>query len=340
MQLVDLARFQITGPLGSGADYEVRAAADLETGAPVVLKRPVPQMISRNMHGSADARTDRMLDVFGKLPDDLPSVTKIVGYSERANHDDFYGDSLGREYRVIVEERARGIPLMVGDMRARILRVPTGAGQNLFALHPLVTADPADPFPVHRQLMDAQESFLEAGYVLLDMRPQNLFYQPGSGRLAIIDCADLAPLEGESGPRGGPARGLFDACLEIMKFYATPAEPPARADGYREPYGQRPVVNFQQELDELALSYNETAPPVREAACRIFDRLKERAYSGVSQFRQDLDDYLDAVAQRNRSLPNLDQCRQAWGEALEALRGDHWKRYLFDAESELAGLSP
>ena len=50
MQKVDLDRYEVTGILGTGADYEVRAATDRETQQPVVLKRPVPQMISRKMH--------------------------------------------------------------------------------------------------------------------------------------------------------------------------------------------------------------------------------------------------------------------------------------------------
>ena len=339
MQLVDLNRFQITGLLGSGADYEVRSAIDQETGVPVVLKRPVPQMISRGMHGSTEARTDRMLEALERLPANTPGIASLIGYSERANHDEFYGDSQGNEYRVIVEERARGIPLMVGDMRARIQRVPTGIGQNLFTLHPLVPADQGDPFPVHRQLLEVQESFLEAGYVLLDMRPQNLFYQPGAGQLTIIDCADLVPVEGEANIRGGPPRTAFDSYLEILKFYTTPQGPPDQADGYRDPYGQRPVVNYVQELEEMSLSYNNTDSAVQGAADRMIDRLKERSYSGLDGFRDDLNAYLDAVAARNQELPNFDQARRAWSEALELLRGDHWTRYLFDADTELAGLS-
>ena len=42
VERVDLRRYEITGRLGSGADYDVRAAIDRETGAEVALKRPVP----------------------------------------------------------------------------------------------------------------------------------------------------------------------------------------------------------------------------------------------------------------------------------------------------------
>ena len=56
MEIVRLDNYQLTGLLGSGADYEVRSAVERETGAEVVVKRPVPQMIS------ADARLRRRAD--------------------------------------------------------------------------------------------------------------------------------------------------------------------------------------------------------------------------------------------------------------------------------------
>ena len=61
MEQVDLRRYEASGVLGSGADYEVRSAVDQETGQQVVLKRPMPQMISRRMHGGTETRTDLTL---------------------------------------------------------------------------------------------------------------------------------------------------------------------------------------------------------------------------------------------------------------------------------------
>ena len=335
MEQVNLSRFQTTGLLGSGADYEVRAAVDQETGKPVVLKRPMPQMVSRQMHASTEARTDRMLDVFQRLDHSIPNVVPMVGYTDRANHDEFYGDSLGQEYRVVIEERARGIPLFVEDMRARITGVPIGVGQNLFALFPLIQPDDQQPHAIHQQLLDTQEAFFEAGYVLLDLRPQNLFYQPASGRVTIVDCTDLVPTDGAPNPRGGPPRDIHDAYLEMLKFYTTSQEPPAQTTGYGPPHGLRPVVNFQQELDEVAEGYSEAAETVRVTARQLIANVKSRGYTDLAVFRQDLSAYLDAVSARNEQLPYIDQARQAWGDALESLRGDHWQRYLFDAETEL-----
>ena len=336
MQKVELDRFQTSGILGTGADYEVRAAVDRETGKQVVLKRPVPQMISRGMHVSTEARTDRTLQVLEQLGQTNENLVPMVGYTERGIHDQFYGDSLGQEYRVIVEERAKGIPLMVGDMRARITGVPTGVGQNLFALHPLLRPTDRPPFAVHEQLLTLEESFIQIGYVLLDIRPQNLFYQPSTGHISVVDCGDLVSMDGEPDRRGRPPRDVHDFCLEMLKFYATPKAPPEDAADYRDPYGQRPVVNFLEELDEMAAAFGETDEPVRTAALDMIARVRDRSYTDLAGFRQDLNSYLTAVDQRDEDLQGMDQMRLAWGEALSWLKEDHWNKYLFDAEIELA----
>lgn len=336
MQKVELDRFQTSGILGAGADYEVRAAVDQETGKQVVLKRPVPQMISRGMHTSTEARTDRTLQVLEQMGQTTDHVVPIVGYTERGVHDQFYGDSLGQEYRVIVEERARGIPLMVGDMRARITGVPIGVGQNLFALHPLVRPPDRAPFAIHQQLLDLEESFIQGGYILLDLRPQNLFYQPSTGHITVVDCGDLVSVGDGPDRRGRPPRDVHDFCLEVLKFYATPKTPPQDAAAYRDPHGQRPVVDFLQELDEMDADFSGTDEPVRSAALDMIARIRDRAYTDFDSFRQDLNSYLAAVGERDQALAGLDQLRLAWGEALNWLREDHWNKYLFDAEVDLA----
>ena len=335
MEQFELSRFQTTGILGAGADYEVRGAVDQETGEMVVLKRPVPQMISRGLHGSTEARTDRTLEVLQQMEQPIPNVVRVLGYTERTIHDDFYGDSMGQEYRVVVEERAKGIPLMVGDMRARIRGVPTGVGQNLFALFPLLQSVRQAPFPIHHQLLDLEEVFHAQGYVLLDLRPQNIFYQPASGQVTIVDCGDLAVIGGEPDRRTRVQRNIHDAFLEIMKFYVTPDMPPTVADGYREPYGQRPVVNFEQELGELAQGYENTDDDVRAAALNVIAKTRDRSYQDIAGFRADLDSCLQAASVRNQQMAEAGQARQVWLEAMEWLREEYWTRYLFDADAEL-----
>ena len=338
MEQVDLRRYEASGVLGSGADYEVRSALDQETGQQVVLKRPMPQMISRQMHGGTEARTDRTLQVFQEMDQATSLVAPILGYTDRANHDWFYGDSLGQEYRVVVEERARGIPLMVSDPRARILRVPVGAGQNLFALFPLVHPAGIQAFPVHRQLLDLEEIFVRAGYILLDLRPQNIFYQPGSGRVTVIDCGELSNIDGKPDSRGRPVPDIHDFYLEMLKFYTTPEQPPTQASAFRDPYGQRPVVRFDQELQEMAAAFDQSPDPAQKQALHLIEQVRSRAYTDLAGFRGDLEVYLEQVTKRNEGLTNLPEARAAWGEALSWLRGEHWQRYLFDPEEELADL--
>ena len=126
---IDLARYELGGRLGSGADYEVRAAADRETGQPVVVKRPAPQAISRRQHEAIEAphrpaAGKRRPGRAGRRA----AAAGAAGRHSAAAHDDFFGDQLGETYTVIVQERAGGIPLL-GDMMARVRAYPSPPGR-------------------------------------------------------------------------------------------------------------------------------------------------------------------------------------------------------------------
>jgi hypothetical protein len=336
MEKVDLRRYEASGVLGSGADYEVRAAVDRETGKQVVLKRPGPLTIRHQLHAGIEARTDRILQAYREVGHTIPTVAPIMGYTDRANHDAYFGESLGREYRVIVEERAVGIPL-VGDLRARFTGVPIGVGQNLFALFPLMQPDSSLPFAIHRQLLDLEEDFFRAGYILLDLRPHNVFYQPACGRITVVDCGALAERNGPSDRRGRPPPDIHDFYLEMLKFYTTPRQPPAQPSGYRDAHGLEPVVNVARELDRMAQHFQAVPQPlVRDAALTIIGQVRQRAYAAFEDFRRDLTAYLEAVRVAHQALPNLSEARQAWAEALDWLGAKYWQRYLFNAETDLA----
>ena len=339
MEQVDLRRYETAGVIGIGADYEVRAAVERDTGRQVVLKRPAAETLRHRMHDGIEARTDRILQVYQEVGHTIPTVVPIVGYTERANHDAYFGETLGQTYRVIVEERASGIPLM-SDLKARFTGVPIGVGQNLFALFPLIQPVTTSPFVIHQQLLDLEEAFFRAGYVLLDLRPHNVFYQPATGGITVIDCGALADAQGAVSRRGLRPPDIHDFYLEMLKFYTTPQLPPVQASGYREPYGVRPVVNFEHELDQMAQHFRAVANPrVHEAARTIIDQVRRRAYTVFQDFRQDLTAYLEAVQSAHQTLPNLAEARQAWLEALHWLRADYWQRYLFSPDIELAGLT-
>lgn len=334
MEKVDLQRYEITGRLGSGADYDVRAAIDRETGAEVALKRPVPQAVSRKQHGAIEARTERLLAAYDVAGDAGGLLAPILGYTDAAVHDEFFGEELAEPYSVFVQGRASGIPLL-GDMMSRITGVPIGAGQNLFAVFPLAHADENNPFPVHERLIDLEQHYLTAGFIVMDLRPQNVFFQPGTGAVQVIDTGALAGVD-DAAPRGRPPLDVNDACLELVKFYTTPQEPPLDASGYRDAHGVRPVVNVQQELNEIRRGLLGAADEVATAANSMLDKIGGRSYSDFEQFRMDLRAYLESIQMRNRSLPDYDAAVSSWREALEWLRGDYWTRFKFDADTELA----
>ena len=111
-----------------------------------------------------------------------------------------------------------------------------------------------------------------------------------------------------------------------MKFYTTPQHLPLEVSGYRDPYGLRPAISLEQELDEMAASFGQAQGPMRSAALSVINNVRDRAYPEFSDFRRDLTAYLEEVRIRNRSLPNLAQARRAWSEALQLLRAEYWQR--------------
>jgi len=228
----------------------------------------------------------------------------------------------------------------MSDLRARFTGVPIGVGQNLFALFPLVQPESAPAFAIHQQLLDLEAAYFQAGYVLLDLRPHNVFYQPASGRITVIDCGALADAHGAASRRGQRPPDIHDFYLEMLKFYTTPQPPPVQASGYQEPYGIRPVVNFERELDQMAQQFRAVSHPrLHEAALTMIDQVRRRAYAAFQDFRHDLMTYLEAVDHAHQTMPNLAAARHAWAEALDWLRTDYWQRYLFYPDTELAGLT-
>ena len=67
MQEIQIKNYEITGILGTGADYEVRSAVALDSGRTVVLKRPIPQVITRSMHDPIEARTKSIIQTYSDL---------------------------------------------------------------------------------------------------------------------------------------------------------------------------------------------------------------------------------------------------------------------------------
>ncbi|MDE2786151.1 MAG: hypothetical protein OXL37_05750 [Chloroflexota bacterium] len=338
METVTLDRFELVGPLGSGADYDVRAAVDRETGEPVVLKRPTPQTVSRQMHGPTEERTARALEAYERAGQYCQVVPRVIGATEVALHDEYFGEDLGQPYSVRVEERAGGIPL-VGDPRSRILRVPIGLGQNLFALHPLALPAGVHDWPIQEQLLEAQEIYANAGYALLDLGPHNVFYSPGTGRISLVDASALVGhgVERSQGNRG--PQDVHDFYIEMVKFYLAPELPPLDAAGHFDPYNQRPVISIEDECDSLSGAFASADDALRDVTAACLGKIRQRGYESVAEFASDLRECLRLITIRNDQMADREAAREAWRAALHRLSEDHWTRYRFDANTELAALA-
>ena len=338
MGIVRLDRFKLEGHLGSGSDYEAHAATDSQTGNWVVVKRPNPDYISRKLHHGVDQLSEKLIEVHEAVGDSLPYVAHLVGYTEVTLHDGYFGDSLNESYRVLVDERAEGFPL-AGDIRDKFKGIPIGLGQNLFALHTLVPHAHKGAFAIHQQLMDLEEAFHNAGHLLLDMRPQNVYFDPGEGKITVIDIGTI-PTQGPAaqgrasmGDRPGDIHDFF---AELFKFYFTPDSPPSGVRGYGEAAGMRSVPDFDQQLDMMIHSYLGVQDMgLKETALDTLEKVRSRGYASFGDFRRDFDHCLAALDERNKKLPNLDDLVGVWCEAMRMMSADYWRKFLFDPDTDL-----
>ena len=122
-------------------------------------------------------------------------------------------------------------------------------------------------------------------------------------------------------------------------FYTTPEEPPTDSKSYRDPRGLRPIVNIDQELDEMARSLSNCATAIVESGATILDKIKERSYTEYAQFRSDLTSYLDQIDLRNRASAEESRSVQSWQAAALWLKEDYWRGFLFNPDTEMAEYS-
>src|SRR5262245_10690402 len=123
MDAIELERFSLSSLLSFGANYEVYAAIDRETGDDVVLKRPWAQTIRNGQSWHINEQSARVIDLHRVLGDAVPHIAPLIGYTEPVRHDRYFGDDLPQEYCVLVEKRARGVPL-VADIKDKFRGVP------------------------------------------------------------------------------------------------------------------------------------------------------------------------------------------------------------------------
>jgi serine/threonine protein kinase len=334
MDAIDLERFSLSGPLGIGANYEVYAAVDRETGKDVVLKRPWAQTIRVGQSRRIDEQSARVIELHRVLAGVVPHVAPLVGYTERVRHDRYFGDALSQEYYVLVEERARGVPL-VADIKDKFRGIPIGLAQNLFALYPLVQGAFEGTLSIFEQILYVVEAFTDRHYLIMDLRPQNVFFDPQRGEITVIDIGTCVDLRNAAGPR--PAPDVDDCLAELCKFYLEPQSPPVQLKGYRDPYGMGPALGFAKELDRMIQACSGLASgPLQDLSVGMLQRLQRRDYGAVAPFRRDLQQYFTLVDERNRNLDDFPGLVEVWRQGMGLLREQYWRKFRFDPDADLA----
>ena len=334
MHAVDLERFRLRGLLGHGANYEVYAALDRETGGAVVLKRPWAQCLRVGQYRPVDEQSARLIHVHNLLGDGAPHIARLIGYAGRTRHDSYFGDAMPQEYYVLVEERACGVPL-VADIKEKFRGIPIGLGQNLFALYPLVRTSRDGAGSIFEQLLDVEEAFARVNHLILDLRPQNVYFDPKRGEITVIDLGMVVDVQALRGTQRAP--DVHDCLAELCKYYLAPHSPPAQIEGYREPFGMGPALGFSRELDGMIQGCSSLEHgPLRDLVVRMLQRIKSRDYGSIASFRPDLRQYFALLDERNRGLQGLPNLVGVWREGMGMLKDSYWRKFLFDPEADLA----
>jgi hypothetical protein len=172
-------------------------------------------------------------------------------------------------------------------------------------------------------------------YLIMDLRPQNVFFDPRQGEITVIDIGTSVALKTAAAPR--PAPDIHDCLAELCKFYLAPRTPPAHLKDYGDPYGMGPALGFARELDRMIQACAGVASePLRDLAVEMLQRLKRREYGGVAPFHHDLQQYLALVEERNRNLQDISELVGVWHQGIELLREQYWRKYRFDPDADLA----
>ena len=86
----------------------------------------------------------------------------------------------------------------------------------------------------------------------------------------------------------------------------------------------------------MARDMSATTPSIIESGTVMLNKIRERGYTEYSQFRSDLNTYLDRIDERNSTADTADAATQTWQEAAQWLKEDYWRGFLFDPDLELA----
>jgi hypothetical protein len=198
-----------------------------------------------------------------------------------------------------------------------------------------VQSSPDAAAGVLEQILAVEEAFIDAHYLIMDLRPQNVFFDPQCGEIRVIDIGTSVDLTVGAGSRS--AADVHDCLAELCKFYLAPQTPPLQVQGYRDPFGMGPALGFSKELERMIQASSALqAGALQDIVVGILDRLKRRDYGAVAPFRDDLRQYRTLVDERNRHLPAYPDLVEAWRQGMTLLRETHWRKFRFDPDTDLA----
>ena len=329
-----LSRFRLGGPLGEGADCQVFAATDIENGARVVVKRPHPTLIARGQHADVERRLSRSISLQQELGAVSSRLAAVVAYATVEPGHGYFGDSHDRPYLAVVEQRATGVPL-VGSATDGIRRMPIGLPQQLFALHPVRRHPDRPRFSVAMDILEVGEAFLEKGLVLLDARPQNVFFDPTNATITLIDTGGAT--EAREPTRRRPSLDAHDFYAELFKWHVPLTGPPPDTDVYSAPHGMDSVPRFEQDLAGFKRAYESMFwRDTGELGAAIVERIRERGYSQPAGFRADFERLVALYDQRYGTLAEDPAIASVWTESAGLLDLPHWRKFLFDPATDMA----
>ena len=333
-----LSRFRLGGPVGEGADCQVFAATDLERDAEVVIKRPHPTLVARGQHADVERRLLRSISLQQGLGRASRHLARVVAHATVDPGTGYFGDTHDRPYLAVVEERATGVPL-VGSAMDGIRRMPIGLPQQLFALHPVRRHPDRPRFCVALDVLEIAEAFLDQGLVLLDARPQNVFFDPKGARITLIDTGGATDARGATRRRA--ALDAHDFYAELFKWYVPLGDPPSDTDGYAAPHGMDSVPRFEQDLAAFKRAY-ESIPwrDIGEQGAAIVERVRERGYSHPPDFRADFERLVGLYEQQYKALAGDGASAAVWTEASRMFDLPYWRKFLFDSAADMTAYRP
>ena len=96
------------------------------------------------------------------------------------------------------------------------------------------------------------------------------------------------------------------------------------------------MIGLEQELDEMLQQIGPADVPCSKIKVEMINKIKNLEYVAFADFMVDLTEYLQEVRIRYRDHPELARYKAIWVESLQLLKADHWRKYDFEAETELS----